>query len=116
MVCARPNPFNATGHYKCHQIKVKVEGLGRNSLYLAGFSIFFFYGSMNNFYQLAKKKKLLNLFSASPVFGQVQNFFLKIYWWLGFNAGEIYHETFSLEKTLNFFSYRSEKTGKSTHK
>ena len=35
------NPFSATRHYKRHQNKVKVKGLGRNSSYLAGFSIFF---------------------------------------------------------------------------
>ena len=55
-----------------------------------------------------------NPFSASPVFGQVQKFFWKIYCYLCFNAGEIYQETLFLEKTLNFFSYRSEKTGKSS--
>ena len=31
----------ATRRYKRHQNKVKVKGLGRNSSYLAGFSIFF---------------------------------------------------------------------------
>ena len=33
-----------------------------------------------------------------------------MYSYLGLYAGEIYHETFFLEKTLNFFSYISEKT------
>ena len=51
------NPFSATGRYKRHQnkVKVKVKGLGRNSSYLAGFSFFFFYGSMK---KLGKKKKI----------------------------------------------------------
>ena len=37
------NPFSATRRYECHQNKVKVKGLDRNSSYLAGFSIFFFF-------------------------------------------------------------------------
>ena len=40
-----------------HQNKVKVKGVGRKSSYLAGFSFFFFLGSMKKFNQLAKKKK-----------------------------------------------------------
>ena len=43
--------------------KVKVKGLGRNSLFLAGFSIFF-HGSMKKFNQLAEKK-LLKIFLSS---------------------------------------------------
>ena len=35
------NPSTPTTHYKCHQDKVKVKGLGRKSSYLVGFSIFF---------------------------------------------------------------------------
>ena len=54
----RVNLFSATRHYKCHQKKVKVKGLGRNSSYLAGFSIFF-HASMKKFNQLTKKKKYL---------------------------------------------------------
>ena len=48
------NPFSATRHYKRHQNKVKVKGLGRKSSNLpaAGFSIFF-HGSMKKFNQLA---------------------------------------------------------------
>ena len=34
--------FSSTRRYKHHQNKGKVKGLGRNSSYLAGFSIFFF--------------------------------------------------------------------------
>ena len=48
------NPFSATRRYERHQNKVKVKGLGRNSSYLAGFSIFFFFffhGSMKKFSQ-----------------------------------------------------------------
>ena len=54
------NPFSATRRYKGHQNKVK--GLGRNSSYLARFSICF-HGSMKKFSQLAKK--LLKLFLSS---------------------------------------------------
>ena len=56
------NPFSATKRDSRHQNKVKVKGLGRNSSYLAGFSIssFFFHGSMKKFNQLAKKKLLKN--------------------------------------------------------
>ena len=56
------NPFSATRHLKRHQNKVKVKGVGRNSSYLAGFSIFF-HGSMKKFNQLSKKK-LLKIFSS----------------------------------------------------
>ena len=38
----RVNPFSATRRDSRHQNKVKVKGLGWNSSYLAGFSIFFF--------------------------------------------------------------------------
>ena len=60
------NPFSATRLYKRHQNKVKVKGLGRNSSFSAGFSIFFFFfhGSMKKFNQLAKKK-LLKIFLSS---------------------------------------------------
>ena len=60
-------PFSATRRYKRHRNKVKVEGLGRNSSYLAGFYffIFFFYDSMKNFNQVAKKIKLLKNFLSS---------------------------------------------------
>ena len=54
------NPFSATRRYKCHQNKVKVKGLSKNSSYLAEFSIFF-HGSMKKFNQLAKNK-LLKIF------------------------------------------------------
>ena len=47
------DPFSATSRPN----KVKVKGLGRNSSYLDGFSIFFFHGSMQKFNQLAQKKK-----------------------------------------------------------
>ena len=60
------NPFSATRHDSRHQNKVKVKGLGRNSSYLDGFSIFF-HDSIKKFNQLAlkkkkKKKKLLKIF------------------------------------------------------
>ena len=55
------NLFSSTRRYKRHQNKVKVKGLGSNSSYLAGFSIFVFIGSMKTFKQLAKKK-LLKIF------------------------------------------------------
>ena len=35
------DPYSATRHDSHHQSKVKVKGLGRNSSYLARFSIFF---------------------------------------------------------------------------
>ena len=38
---------------------MKVKGLGRKSSDLAGFSFFFFHGSMKKFNQWAKKKKKL---------------------------------------------------------
>ena len=44
----------------------------------------------------------LNPFSASPIFGQVQKFFLENLLLAQFYAGEIYQETFFLEKGLNF--------------
>ena len=50
-------------HYKRHQNKVKVKGLGGNSSYLAGFSIFFFHGSLKKFNQLANKKNNWKFFS-----------------------------------------------------
>ena len=46
------NPFSTTRDYKRHQNKVKVKGLGRNSLYLAGVSIFS-HTSIKKFNQLA---------------------------------------------------------------
>ena len=52
------NTFSATRRDSRHQNKVKVKGLGRNSSDLAGFSIFFFHGSMKKFSQLAKKNYL----------------------------------------------------------
>ena len=58
------NPFSATRSYKRHQDRVKAKGLGRNSSYLAGVSIFFFHGSMKKFIRLAKKK-LLEIFLSS---------------------------------------------------
>ena len=54
------SPLSATRCSKRHQNKVKVKGLGKNSSYLAGFSIFFFHGSIKKFSQLAKKKKKIN--------------------------------------------------------
>ena len=51
------NPFSVTGRSKRHQNKVRVKGLGRNSSYLAGFSIYF-HGSVKKFNQLAKKNCL----------------------------------------------------------
>ena len=63
---------------------------------------------MKKFNQLAKKK-LLDPFSTSPVFGQVQKFFFRI-----FIASSVFmlerciKRPFFLEKTT-FFSYKSEK-------
>ena len=51
------NPFSATRRYKRHQNKVKVKDLGRNSSYIAGFSIPF-HCSAKKFNQLAKKNYL----------------------------------------------------------
>ena len=50
------NPFSATRSDSRHQNKVKIKGLGGNSSYLAGFSIF--HGSVNKFNQLAEKNYL----------------------------------------------------------
>ena len=55
---------------------------------------------------------VISPFSASPVFGQVQKFFF-----LENLLLERYIKRhFFLAKTLNFFSYSSEKTGKSSHR
>ena len=43
-------------NYICAIRTQRVKGLGRNSSYVAGFSIYF-HGSMRKFNQLAKKKK-----------------------------------------------------------
>ena len=50
------NPISTTRRYKHHQNKVEVKSLGRNSSYLAGFSVFFpwFY---ENFKSVGKKKR-----------------------------------------------------------
>ena len=49
------NPFSAIRRSKRHQKNVKVKGLSRNSLYLAGVFIFF-HGSVIKFNQLGKKE------------------------------------------------------------
>ena len=56
---------------------------------------------------------VISPFSASPVFGQVQKFFFLENLLLA--RRDISRDIF-LAKTLNFFSYRSEKTGKSSHR
>ena len=67
--------------------------------------------------QILTESKAINPFSTSPAFGQVQKFFFR-----KFIASSVFmleryiRSFFFLEKTLNFFSYRSEKTGKSSHK
>ena len=59
---------------------------------------------------------LLTLFSSRTFFGQVQNFFFRkfIASFVFMLEKYIKRPFFFLEKTLNFFSYRSEKTGKSS--
>ena len=51
------NPFRATRRYKRHQNKVKVKGLGKNSSYLAGISIFFHGKSSISWLKKKRKKK-----------------------------------------------------------
>ena len=58
----------------------------------------------------------INPFSASPVFGQVQKFFSENLLLARFLCWRDISRDLFLAKTLNFFSYRSEKTGKSSHK
>ena len=56
-------------------------------------------------------------FTPSLFFGQVQKFFFrKVIASLVFMLERYIRRPFFLEKTLNLFSYMSEKTGKSSHK
>ena len=60
----------------------------------------------------------INPFTVEPTFGREKKkkFFIKFYSYFSFYAGEIYQETFFLEKILNFFFYMNEKTEKSSQK
>ena len=60
--------------------------------------------------------KAINPFSSGPVFGQVQKFFLENLLLARFFCWRDISRDLFLAKTLKFFSYRSEKTGKSSHK
>ena len=71
------NHFSTTRRYKRHQNKVRDKGLGTNSSYLAGFSIFFFPWLMKKFNQLAKKKNYLKFFSLAWKLKQLWNFLKK---------------------------------------